>query len=185
MAYSSGSFTNTLDYPQTLSYNCAAVSGEFETPTWLQIVRAFKSLQVCKQGVLKAGSRDTRYQDMLEILNMPSLAARRRQRKLCTLYKVNNNLSEYPSPLLIPRDPYFSSCSVHCLSFVRPYAHTNQYFLFPPHTISLYNNLPYNVVSTFKCHISEVCLSLELFMHPLLVLITSLYFLIMESQVVI
>jgi len=54
LTYSSGSFTNTLDYPQTLSYNCAAVSGEFETPTWLQIVRTFKSLQVCKQGVLKA-----------------------------------------------------------------------------------------------------------------------------------
>ena len=82
-------------------------------------------------------TRDTRYQYTLEILNMPSLAAHRRQRKLCTLYKVlNNNLSEYPSPL-IPRFPYYPSCSVHFLSFVRPYAHTNQCnSLFSPHTIS-------------------------------------------------
>jgi len=72
-------------------------------------------------------TRDTRYQYTLEILNMPSLAAHRRQRKLCTLYKVNNNLSEC---LLIPRDPYFSSFSVHCLLYVP--MHTNQYFVFPP-----------------------------------------------------
>jgi len=41
---------------------------------------------------LKQWSRDTRYQDMLEFLNMPSLAASRRQRKLCTLYKIVNNI---------------------------------------------------------------------------------------------
>ena len=97
----------------------------------IESIQKFAS-RVC----LKQWSRDARYQDMLEILNMPSLAAHWRQRKLCTLYKVvNNNLSEYPSPLLIPRDPYFSSCSVPCLSFVRPYAHTNQYFVFPPHIL--------------------------------------------------
>jgi len=55
----------------------------------------------------------------------------------------NNNLSEYPSPPLIPRNPYYPSRSVHCLSFVRPYAHTNQYsysffhILFPYGIISL------------------------------------------------
>ena len=123
----------------------------------IESVQKFAS-RVC----LKQWSRNTRYQDMLEFLNMPSLAARRRQRKLCTLV---NNLSEYPSPPLILRNPYYPSHSVHCLSFVRPYAHTNQYFYsFFPHTVSLWNNLPYDVVSTvpfssFKCRILDVCQS--------------------------
>ena len=75
--------------------------------------------------------------------------------------------------------PYYLSRSVHCLSFVRPYAHTNKYFYsFFPHTVSLWNNLPYDVVSTvpfstFKCCIlMYASLSLELLMHPLLVLFT-------------
>ena len=61
---------------------------------------------------LKQWSRNTRYHDMLTFLNMPSLATRRRQRKLCTLV---NNLSDYPSPSLIPRNPYYPS---RCTLFV-------------------------------------------------------------------
>jgi len=39
---------------------------------------------------LKQWSRNTRYKDVLEFLNMPSLATHRRWRKPCTLYIVNN-----------------------------------------------------------------------------------------------
>ena len=119
--------------------------------------RAAAAVGVIWEQWLKQWSRNTRYQDMLE------LATRRRQRKLCTLYKIVNNISEYPSPPLIPRNPYYLSRSVHCLSFVHPYAHTNQYFYsFFPHTVSLWNNLPYDVVSivpfgTFKCRILDAC----------------------------
>ena len=140
----------------------------------IESIQKFAS-RVC----LKQWSRNTRHQDMLEFLNMPSMATRRRQRKLCTLYKIINNLSEYPSPPLIPRNPYYLSRSVHCLSFVCPYAHTNQYFYsFFPHTVSLWNNLPYDVVSTVPFSTLNVIfwmyasLSLQLFMHPLLVLFT-------------
>ena len=126
----------------------------------IESIQKFAS-RVC----LKQWSRDIRYQDMLEILNMPFLAACQRQRKLCTIYKVvNNNLSQYPSPPSPPLSPdflYYPSCFVHCLSFVCPYAHTNPYFLFFPTYYFLWNNLPYNVVSTIpfstvKC-ILEVC----------------------------
>ena len=136
MAYSSGSITNTLAL--TLSKNlilqlCGRI-WRIRDPYLVTDFEMIESIQKFANSVcLKQWSRETRYQDMLEVLNMSSLAAHWRQRKLCTLYKVvNNNLSEYPSPLLIPRDPYFSSCSVHCLSFVRPYVHTNQDFLFSP-----------------------------------------------------
>jgi len=102
---------------------------KFGTPTWLKNCQMIKSVQKFASKVcLKQWSRNTKYQDMLEFLNMPSLAAHRRQMKLCTLYKIVNNVSKYPSPPLIPRNPYYPSRSIHCLSFVRPYAHTNQYF---------------------------------------------------------
>ena len=111
---------------------------------------------------LKQWSRDTRYQDMLEILNMPSLAAHRRQRKLCTLYKVNNNLSEYPSPPPYPQRSLFLLLFCTLLVFCTSLCILTSILFFPPRTISLWNNLPYNVVSTvpfstFKSRISEVC----------------------------
>ena len=109
----------------------------------IESIQKFAS-RVC----LKQWSRNTRYQDMLEFLNMPSLATRRRQRKLCTLYKIVNNLSEYPSPPLIPRNPYYPSRSVHCLSFVRP---NFSAYCFPYDVVS---TVPFN---TFKCHILDVC----------------------------
>ena len=74
----------------------------------IESIQKFAS-RVC----LKQWSRNTRYQNILEFLNMPSLAARRRQRKLCTLYKIVKNLSEDPSPSLIPRNPYYPSRFVH------------------------------------------------------------------------
>jgi len=64
----------------------------------IESIQKFAS-RVC----LKQWSGNTRYQDMLEFLNMPSLAACKGQRKLCTLYKIVNNLSEYPSSPIIPR----------------------------------------------------------------------------------
>jgi len=100
----------------------------------IESIQKFAS-KVC----LKQWSRNTRYryQDMLEFLNMPSLAARRTHRKRCTLYKIVNNLSECPSPPLIPRNPYYPSCSVHCLSFVC--TDNNIQLLFPwTHILSLY-----------------------------------------------
>jgi len=93
---------------------------KFGTPTWLKIVRWLRVFQSLQVGCAYVDwSRNTKYQRMLEYLNMPSLAACRRQRKLCTLYMIVDNLSEYPSPLLIPKHPYYPSCSVYCSSFVR------------------------------------------------------------------
>jgi len=138
----------------------------------IESVQKFAS-RVC----LKQWFRDTGNQDMLEFLNMghPWQPAGSRQRKLCTLYKVVNNLSEYLFPPLIPRNPYYPSRSVHCLSFVCPYAHINKYlYSFFPHIISLWT-LPYNVVCKVAFSTSQMLYfrgSLELFMHPLLVLFT-------------
>jgi len=108
------------------------------------LAKMIKSVQKFSSRVcLKQWPRNTRYQDILEFLNMPSLATCRRQRKLCTLYKIVNNLYEYPSPTLIPRNPYYPSCSVHCLSFVHLCAHTNQYF----YSFFFHILFPYGIIS--------------------------------------
>jgi len=64
---------------------------KFGTPKDCQMIESIQ--QFASQVCLKQWSRDTRYQDMLEYLNMPSLAACRRQRKLCTSYIVPHPLS--------------------------------------------------------------------------------------------
>ena len=76
----------------------------------IESVQKFAS-RVC----LKQWSRNTRYQDMLEFLNMPSLAAHRAPRKLCTLYKIVN-LSEYPSPQKSLLPLLFYTLFVFCTS---------------------------------------------------------------------
>ena len=95
-----------------LEYAC-----EIWDPYLAKNCQMIKSVQKFASKVcLKQWSRNTKYQDMLEFLNMPSLAAHRRQMKLCTLYKIVNNVSKYPSPPLIPRNLYtlFVFCTSVC-----------------------------------------------------------------------
>ena len=97
---------------------------------------------------------------MLEDLNIPTLAAHRKQLKLCTLYNYVHGMSVAPIETLSCRVPHVSSRHVHDLTFVRPFAHTNRFmYSFFPNTISLWNNLPSSVVhsnsiATFKHSLS-------------------------------
>ena len=103
------------------------------------------------------------YPDMLDTLNLLSLSKRRKWAKLSTLYKIVHGYTDYPSPPLIPRTQFHSSRYVHDFSFVQPFARTSQtLFSFFPHTLSLWNNLPYSIVScrspsVFKHHIMGEC----------------------------
>ena len=99
---------------------------------------------------------DLSYPTMLRTLSIPTLAARRKQLKLCTFFSYVNGLSIAPIANLIHRVTPFQSRHMHDLSFVCPIARTNQYmYSFFPHTIHLWNNLPDSVVhsnslDTFK-----------------------------------
>ena len=103
---------------------------------------------------------DLNYSTMLEDLNIPTLAARRKQLKLCTLYNYVHGLSVAPTETLSHRVPLVSSRHVHDLTLVRPFAHTNRFmYSFFPNTISLWNNLPSpivhsNSIGTFKHSLS-------------------------------
>ena len=92
-------------------------------------------------------------------LSIPTLAARRKQLKLCTFFSYLNGLSIASVANLIHRVTPFQSRHMHDLSFVFPIARTNQYmYSFFPHTIHLWNNLPDSVVHSN---------SLDTFKHPL------------------
>ena len=61
---------------------------------------------------------DLNYSTMLADLNIPTLAARRKQLKLCTLYNYVHGLSVAPIETLSRRVPLVSSRHVHDLTFV-------------------------------------------------------------------
>ena len=78
---------------------------------------------------------DLSYPTMLRTLSIPTLAARRKQLKLCTFFSYVNGLSIAPIANLIHRVTPFQSRHMHDLSFVCPIARTNQYMysFFPPY----------------------------------------------------
>ena len=90
---------------------------------------------------------DLGYQELLELTDIPSLATRRLHLKLCTLYKIVYGLCYFPPDIFVPRVSYSQRTS-HCLSFHQPHAYTSSLqYSFVPHTISLWNSLPWPTVS--------------------------------------
>ena len=84
---------------------------------------------------------DSGYQELLDIMNVPSLADRRLQLKLALLYKIVHGMCYFPPDILCPRTNY-SVRTNHSLVIDQPYARTNAYFYsFVPHTISTWNSL--------------------------------------------
>ena len=79
-------------------------------------------------------------QDLLDIMNIPSLADHILQLKLPLLYKIVHGMCYFPSDILCPRTNY-SHRTNHSLAIDQPYACTNAYFYsFVPHTIGQVEN---------------------------------------------
>ena len=100
------------------------------------------------------------YEDLLTITNLPTLERRRLELKLCHLFKIIHNLVYFPSNLIVYRErPHYHFRSSHDHYLSQPFARTNSYFYsFVPHTISIWNRLPTDIVSlpsvnSFKSHI--------------------------------
>ena len=117
---------------------------EYACPVWdphtmkdkvlLEDVQRFALRMATKQW-------DSGYQDLLDIMNVPSLADRRLQLKLALLYKIVHGMCYFPPDILCPRTNY-SVRTNHSLVIDQPYARTNAYFYsFVPHTISTWNSL--------------------------------------------
>ena len=117
---------------------------EYACPVWdphtmkdkvlLEDVQKFALRMATKQW-------DSGYQELLDIMNIPSLADRRLQLKLALLYKIVHGMCYFPPDILCPRTNY-SVRTNHSLVIDQPYARTNAYFYsFVPHTISTWNSL--------------------------------------------
>ena len=90
---------------------------------------------------------DLDYTSLLFICDLPTLAARRQYFSLCTMYKIVNNLMDFPSDVFIPRVTSRHSASNHL--YLQTFSRTNSYlFSFVPNTCSDWNKLPLCLKST-------------------------------------
>ena len=103
-------------------------------------------------------SWDSGYEDLLDLVDLPSLECRRLETRLCLLYKIIHKLCYFDDGIFIPSTS-LTHHAPHNLVLNRPFAHTNSYFYsFVPYTISFWNNLDSSLVcassvSAFKCNL--------------------------------
>ena len=86
---------------------------------------------------------DSSYQDLLELVNLPTLEQRRLEARLCLLYRIIHNLCYFDNSVFA-LSTFCSHRRFHplFLKHAHPFAHTNSYFYsFVPHTITLWNSL--------------------------------------------
>ena len=90
---------------------------------------------------------DAGYEELLELLNIPSLQERRIHLKLGLLYKIIHGLCYFPDEVFTFR-PNLHSRTMNPLTLQQPFARTNAfYYSFVPHTVSLWNSLSYSQVT--------------------------------------
>ena len=130
-------------------------------------IEALKSVQkiACKV-CLKLW--DTSYDDMLHLLNLPPLHARRRYLKLVTMFNIINGHLYFPQGIFISQQPIYNSRRTSQFDFCRPRTRTDYYQTsYVPSVISAWNKLPVVVkspctVSSFKDQLLYYCISLLL-----------------------
>ena len=84
-----------------------------------------------------------------ELSQTPPLSTRRKVARLCHLYKIINNLTDYPEPPLQPRTLHRNSRSSHGSQLASFRARTAQFQnSFFPNTVSQWNTLPQETVSS-------------------------------------
>ena len=103
-------------------------------------------------------SWDSSYEDLLDLVDLPSLESRRLETRLYLLYKIIHKLCYFDDGIFIPSTS-LTHHAPHNLVLNRPFAHMNSYFYsFVPYTISFWNNLDSSLVSAssvsaFKCNL--------------------------------
>ena len=105
---------------------------------------------------------DSSYQDLLELVNLPTLEHRRLETRLCLLYRITHKLC-YFDDNIFTHSTSLSHHARHNLTLSQPFAHTNSYlYSFVPHTISYWNKVNPTLVtcpslSAFKHHLPQYC----------------------------
>ena len=90
---------------------------------------------------------DAGYHELLDRLDLPSLAQRRLHTRLCYVYKIVHGLLYFPPDVVVPSSALSHNPHSHLL--YQPFAHTNSYLhSFIPNSVSNWNMLPDYVVSS-------------------------------------
>lgn len=108
-----------------------------------------EALEAVQKFALRACTKlwDTPYQTLLSSTNLPDLAARRRQMKLCTLYKLIHGHADFPNLPVTFRENYHELRNSNTYSVAGFRARTNGFaHSFFPLTTTLWNNLTPDVV---------------------------------------
>ena len=118
----------------------------------LEKVQRF-ALRVC----LKSWSTDQEH--LYSLSRIPALVDRRKQARLCHMYKIVNDQTDFPEAPLQYRAINFVTRSSHSQQLRNIAARTSQYQnSFFPRTIAQWNSLPQNLVNssfiTFKSHLN-------------------------------
>ena len=125
---------------------------EYAAPVWdPQKTTLCQKLEKVQKFALKVCSKNwsSDYEHLLNITNLPALSIRREYLKLTYLYQILNGSFIFPNAPLERRNIPVNLRNSNTIQFVRPICHTNAYMnSFFPHTISVWNRLPYEIQSS-------------------------------------
>ena len=126
---------------------------DYATSIWSPYTNKDKTLlENVQKFALRMATRcwDSSYQDLLELVNLPTLEHRRLEARLCLLYRIIHNLCYFDNSVFA-LSMFCSHRRFHplFLKHAHPFAHTKSYFYsFVPHTITLWNSLNTTTVTT-------------------------------------
>ena len=115
----------------------------------IQKIKSVSAYRIC------SGSWSASYEELLDLLKIPSLASCRWYLRLLTLHKFHCGHSYFP-PDILSVQPVISTRSSASSAYKIPFAHMTQFkHSFPPRTLHLWNNLPHDLLDSdpilFKC----------------------------------
>ena len=129
---------------------------EYASAVWdPHLAKDIQSLEQAQKFALRLCYRDwtCRYEQLLERARLPTLSERRKQAKLCQLFKIVHELTDCQVAPVHTKVPTYSTRQVSNLSLKDHRANSSQFlFSFYPHSISLWNSLPPQTQITSSLH---------------------------------
>lgn len=133
---------------------------EYASPVWNPFMcKEIKRIEDVEKFAMRVITRrwDTGYQDLLNMVNIPSLESRRMHSSMCTLYKIVHGLCFFPPDIVLHGHNY-SQRTNRELFLHQPFARTNAFYnSFVPRATNIWNSLPASLVmssyNTFKAYV--------------------------------
>ena len=124
---------------------------EYASPLWdPYLIKDIAKLESVQKFALKLCSKqwDMDYQDLIELMQLPTLENRRLYLKLCTLYKIIHDHFYFPQNIFLPK---LTRCALP-YQLQQIYARTNAFQSSFVNSVSLWNNLPQEALHAQTIH---------------------------------